>query len=182
MTEEYTDGRWIIAWRFDGTKWSNPYFRDESLKNQFTFENIDESYSLTSEEQIDEGQLVVKLFSNGELKISGSGVIKRDGGYDSITRGGTPWFGYYQSTFYGGDYHRNDDFEEYLENNILSIIICEGITGITDQLTFQRIKASSVSLPSTLTEVNNKAFCNSKWLLDLANNRIWICLSRNKLV
>ena len=72
---------WIIAWVCKNSSWSNPYFKDETLKNQFTFENIDESHSLTSEEQINEGQIVVKLFSNGELNISGSGTIEQEVGY-----------------------------------------------------------------------------------------------------
>ena len=176
---------WTIAWVYKNSNWSNPYFKDETLKNQFTFEDIDESYSLTSEEQI-VGQLIVKLFSNRELEISGSGIIAQNIGYDANTFGGVPWFGFYhESGMWEGEvyssYSSESDFAEYLENNISSIKICEGITSI-GQSTFQTIKATSVSLPSTLTEINEEAFRDSSWLLNLSNDRIWIPFPGNTLV
>ena len=188
INEDGTIGEkeWLIAWVCKNSSWSNPYFKDETLENQFTFEDIDESYSLTSEDQINDGQIVVKLFSNKTLEISGSGFIEQEVGYDEYTSGGFPWFGSYHAS---GIYEENEwsgydaqwNFSEYLENNISSIKICEGITGI-GKFSFLMIKATSVSLPSTLTEIYEEAFRDSTWLLNLSNARIWIPLPRNALV
>ena len=40
------DSDWIIAWNSDGENWSNPYFREKSVREQFSFNGMDESYSL----------------------------------------------------------------------------------------------------------------------------------------
>ena len=187
INEDGTIGEreWLIAWTCNNSSWSNPYFKDETLKNQFNFEDIDESHSINSEEEI-EGQLVVKLFSNRELEISGSGIISQNIGYDANTSGGVPWFGFYHvSGMWEGevyyDYSSESDFAEYLENNISSIKICEGITSI-GQNTFQTTKATFVSLPSTLEQINKDAFRDSSWLINLSNSRTWRGKTWNTLV
>ena len=97
-----------------------------------------------------------------------------------------PWTGDYhasrifQEQEYEG-YYKEYDFGDYLENNISSIKICEGITGI-GKFPFQGTKATSVSLPSTLNEVDEEAFRDSTWLLSLDNARIWIQIPRDTLV
>lgn len=174
---------WTIAWVYKNSNWSNPYFKDQSLKNNFDFsyeyedysEDIDTTYDLSSENDIT-GQFVVKLYSDGELEITGSGVLPYKEEYGAqITL--TPWFGNYhyigEGTYgseqgYGGG--ANLPLVSYLENNISSITIAEGITGIPADA-FQGTKATKVSLPSTLTSVDNTAFRDSRWIANLSNRK-----------
>lgn len=179
---------WTIAWVYKNSNWSNPYFKDQSLKNNFDFsyeyedysEDIDTTYDLSSENDIT-GQFVVKLYSDGELEITGSGVLPYKEEYGAQIPL-TPWFGYYhyigEGTYgseqgYGGG--ANWPLVSYLENNISSITIAEGITGIPADA-FQGTKATKVSLPSTLTSVDNTAFRDSRWIANLSNRKSRRCL------
>ena len=85
--------------------------------------------------------------------------------------GGTPWFGNYHYSYeWEGEmyssYGAELDFEQYLEDNISSIKICEGITGI-GALPFRVIQAGVVYLPSTLEQIDEQAFRDSTWLMNL---------------
>ena len=128
---------WTIAWVYNNSNWSNPYFKNASLKNNFDFSYedgeystyIDTTYDLSSENDIT-GQFVVKLYSDGELEITGSG---------DLPEYLTPWFGcchwVYESNLGSeNDYcgMESSQLDDYLKNNITSIRIAEGITGIPD--------------------------------------------------
>ena len=93
---------WKIAWVYNGSNWSNPYFKDESLKNSFEFryedesgyEDMDSNYSLTSENEI-VGQIIAKLYSNGELEIIGSGPIPEIEDNSGSNYAPAPWNGFF---------------------------------------------------------------------------------------
>ena len=43
---------WIIAWVYNGSYWSNPYFKDKTLEEQFDFEDIDTNYTLKDRKSV----------------------------------------------------------------------------------------------------------------------------------
>ncbi|MBR3134326.1 MAG: leucine-rich repeat protein [Clostridia bacterium] len=65
------------------------------------------------------------------------------------------------------------DLQDYLIDNLTSITIGESITSIP-KWGFYGTAATSVSLPSTLTSVDEESFLDSRWLMNLCEERIWI--------
>ena len=165
---------WIIGWVYKNGAWSNPYFKDKELENSFTFgytessyaRSVDTRYSLNSENEVT-GQLVVKLYNNGELNISGNGEVPNidDDGGNSCG----PWFGgiHWVDSEEGYDdsyrLYSDDNLLAYLNNHISKIVFEEGITSIQYQA-FYGTQATDVKIPSTMTEIDFQAFRDSAWL------------------
>ena len=157
---------WSVAWVYKNSNWSNPFFKDKSLENDFEFEYIDTDYSLTSEDEL-EGDIVIKLYTDGMLKISGNGAIP-DLRSEENSYPNEPWLGGYNELYeYEGALYRGYfseyEFEQYLNNTISTIKFEEGITSIP-RWSFSYTKANNVYLPSTLTFIDTEAFRDSAWL------------------
>ena len=159
-----TDENWSIAWNWDGTHWSNPYFKDSTLESQFTFTGIDESYSLSSEEDLD-GDIIALLYENSEtslydLYITGVGAMGVDASDGS--NGGDAWLGSYHALgeFEGitYDYYEVDwGFHDFLSSSLGALIIGEGITSLPERC-FGNSLFRSVDIPSSMNYIGGKCF------------------------
>ena len=171
--EEYTDGRWIIAWVYDGSHWSNPFYRDEELANHFDFnsseqgsyEFLDTDYSISSIDEI-EGSFTAKLYTNGELRISGVGILPTTIGGGHTPSG--PWNGNIHVKISNGETDITDyeDLKTYIWGQVTKIILEEGITEIPD-MAFNAAPFTSYEFPSTLTTIDEDAFAFSQWVNNL---------------
>ena len=169
---------WSVAWVYDGSDWSNPYFKDKTLENNFSFSDdsgtyswyMDTSYSLNSEEDIS-GELVVKLYTDGELVISGSGPLVVFGEPNSVDKT-CPWKGGFHEcytynnnqTYY--EYITDTDFLIYLRDHISTVVFSEGITSIP-RWAFHSFQATNYVFPSTITSIDSRAFEESSWIYAL---------------
>ena len=159
---------WTIAWVYKNSHWSNPYFKNKTLENSFTFTGMDTNYSINSEDDL-EGDFVAKLYTDGTLKISGTGAIP-DMRFEDNVIPSEPWTGGYNRIYqyngnitegYGGDDSLN--YGQYLSNTISSILIDEGITSIPIWA-FCATKATSYEFPTTITNIDFEAFIDSEWI------------------
>ena len=85
--EDDVDGDWVIAWVLmdsdeNNIYWSNPYFKDNNLK-ETDFPDMDDDYSVSSIEEIRNANIKALLFPDTDssesygyvLKISGTGEV-----------------------------------------------------------------------------------------------------------
>ena len=171
---------WSIAWVYKDSEWSNPYFKDEALKNSFVFDEIestysyllDTRYSITSESELT-GDYIAKLYTDGEFKIMGSGPLN----FENLEyHNYNPWLGAYHNIYRVNgeedeyDYsNSNYDFKEYLENHITTITIGEGITSLPRLIFANNSYNVSFQFPETLTSVDEEAFLMSNWIREKRN-------------
>ena len=159
LIDFYTSGpkEWIIAWVYKNNAWSNPYFKDETLENTFSFEDIDTNYSINSENELT-GQFVVKLYPDGELNFSGTGAIPEVmiNGYELNPIKGCCHVDVnssYANQNNGAYAIIDGDFYNYLKNNIKSVVFGEGITSISEMSFSDLNQLSNVKFSSTITSI-----------------------------
>ena len=112
------------------------------------------------------------LCSNGELCISGSGVVQIwDEGFEDVF---TPWQGDYHALErceQEGEENRvkyNDwELGNYCQQNISKIVFGEGITGVGNSVFYNMPKVENVQFSTTINNIANNAFLLTPWILYL---------------
>ncbi len=146
--------------------WSKPYFKDSTLENSFNFEDIDTSYSITSESELS-GQQVVRFYSDGELNISGEGPLIVLWPENVVARH-APWNGFYHTNEWEYDSY-DEDLYWFLMEEVKTIVIGEGITSIPKTAISEECGFTSITFPNSIEEINEYAFYETNWIRDLYN-------------
>ncbi|MBR6033879.1 MAG: hypothetical protein IKP28_03975 [Clostridia bacterium] len=193
---------WIMALVFRGIyneygeqQWFTPYFKDKELAEEFGYNNnkfsgeyegvkheytLDPEFTFTSEEDIEleqaKGSVVFKLYSDGELRISGTDGLPENRIYASSL------WGYLfmpnvideDEAFYDIFYTARDVLFEELTERISKVVICEGIKHIDIGYfgdSTPCANATSFEFPSTIEDIDSQAFYYNGWIRILDSER-----------
>ena len=150
---------WIIAWAYNGSYWSNPYTRDNSLLSSY-FNNMDSNYSISDVSELNDANILALLYENEndsstyKLIIYGTGKIVDSG--SSV--GAHPWTGSYYEIGTIGDYISMDwNFSSNFGNKITRLEIQEGITEIGDDC-FECLNISYVYIANSVETIGDMTF------------------------